>query len=223
MNKQILLAEDDANIANLVKRYVEAKSFKLLVAEDGEKALQLFEIHSPDMVILDLLLPKLDGRSVCEKVRETSSIPIIMLTALNEENDLISGFQKGADDYIAKPFNPRELVVRIQALFRRTEQRPAQNKVFHKNIALSIDERVACISESVVDLTQTEFNLLELFVSNPKKVYTREALLNSSHTKFSDATSRSIDFHIKNLRRKINQHNDDQYIKTVYGVGFKLE
>lgn len=223
MNNSILIAEDDTRIAGLVNRYLSEENFTLLNAEDGQSALTLFSRHNPDLVILDLLLPKVDGTTVCEKIRTTSEVPIIMLTALNKERDLLSGFAKGADDYIAKPFNPRELVARVHALLRRTQQKNSGDCLAYENISLNKDERKVNCNGTALELTQMEFNLLKLLIANPKKAFTREELLCASHTSFTESNARSIDFHVKNLRRKINGGSGTNYIKTIYGVGFKLD
>lgn len=223
MNKTILLAEDDIRISDIVSRYLAAEHFTLHIANDGEQALQLFEKHTPDMVILDIMLPKLDGTEVCEKIRTTSNVPIIMLTALSGETDLLQGFAKGADDYISKPFNPRELMARVNAIFRRLEPPNKDNNIIYGPLSLNPDERVVICNGSAIDLTQIEFSLLHIFMSNPKKVHSREELLSSSHNTFTDSHIRSIDFHIKNLRRKLDKHHDAHYIKAIYGVGYKFD
>ena len=223
MSATILLAEDDAKITDLVGRYLAADKFNFICAEDGVHAIEYFKKYHPDLVILDVLLPRIKGTLVCEKIREVSEVPIIMLTALSEENDLLAGFAKGADDYIAKPFNPRELMARIHALLRRAENKNACTRLEYKTISLNTAERTVTCDGNLIPLTQMEFNLLFLFLSNPKKVFTREELQNKSHSSSTESQARAIDFHIKNLRRKINAIRASQYIKAVYGVGFKLE
>lgn len=223
MSKTILIVEDDARVADIVNRYLRKESFTLMNAQDGEGALELFAERQPNMVILDLVLPKMDGNTVCEKIRETSDVPIIMLTALNEEVDLLTGFGKGADDYIAKPFNPRELVARVHALLRRTQSTRPDNNLNYGNISLSPEERRVTCNGATVKLTQMEFNILHLLIANPKKVFTRDELLSGSRSSFAESNDRSVDFHIKNLRRKISEAGGTKNIETIYGVGFKME
>lgn len=223
MSREILIVEDDANVRDLVHRYLSSENFCLIHAANGEQALEFFVEHQPSMVMLDLLLPDMNGMLVCEKIRETSDVPIIMLTALNEEVDLLSGFGKGADDYIAKPFNPRELVARVHALMRRVQPSHSASSVSYGDIFINPDERVVTCGGRILELTQLEFNILHLLVAAPNKVFSREDLLNSSHASFAGANARSIDFHIKNLRRKLNSQNGRNYIATIYGVGFRLK
>lgn len=223
MTKTILLVEDDTQIADLICRYLEAENFSYRLANSGALALSLFGQIKPDLVILDILLPHLDGKAVCEKIRTTSNVPIIMVSALGDDKHLLDGFAKGADDYLCKPFNPRELMARIRAIFRR--QNPEEHKsniITYGAVVVDLDERIVKVGGVHVELTQTEFNLLSMLISNPHRVLSREALRNGSHDSFTESYARSVDFHIKNLRRKINTTKDMSLIKTIYGVGYKL-
>lgn len=223
MNKTVLVVEDDEGIANVVCKYLARESFHYKVATTGPDALALFESSRPDLVLLDMMLPKMDGGTVCEKIRAISDVPIIMVTALAEDVHRLDGFAKGADDYICKPFNPRELMARIKAVLRRTSASTGQQRLLsYGNIVMNLDERTVKIDDGDVVLTQTEFSLLEMFLTNPSRAFTREELLEGSHMEYSESYLRSIDFHIKNLRRKINVDDDSKYIKAVYGFGYKF-
>lgn len=223
MSRTVLIAEDDVRVADLVSRYLSREKFAVLNAQDGAQALALFSEHEPSMIILDVVLPKMSGTAVCEKIRETSDVPIIMLTALSKEADLLKGFAKGADDYMVKPFNPRELVARVHALMRRTQYKKASDSLDYCNISLNLEERIVTCGGRVIELTQMEFSILYLLIATPKKVYTREELLSGSHASFAESNARSVDFHIKNLRRKLNDCSGTNCIKTIYGVGFRME
>lgn len=223
MSHTILVAEDDARIADLICRYLQMEEFLYHRADSGEHAMSLFEQINPDLVILDIMLPQMDGMTVCEKIREKSDVPIIMVTALGDEDDRLNGFAQGADDYVCKPFNPRELIARIKAIFRRyNPDAPKPNFISYDVIHMDLEERIVKIDDVRVDLTQIEFNLLRLFLTNPRRVLSREMLRNGSHDSFAESYSRSVDFHIKNLRRKINTKDDLNFIRTIYGVGYKL-
>lgn len=221
MSKTVLVVEDDENIANVVCKYLAHELFHYKVAATGPDALALFENSRPDLVILDMMLPKMDGATVCEKIRALSDVPIIMLTALAEDTHRLEGFAKGADDYICKPFNPRELMARVKAVLRRSNTNQ-QRCITHGNIVMNLDERSVKIDDDLIVLTQTEFGLLEMFLNNPSRAFSREELLEGSHMEYSESCLRSIDFHIKNLRRKINVDDDSKYIKAVYGFGYKF-
>lgn len=225
MNKTVLVVEDDERIANVVCKYLAHESFHYKVATTGPDALTLFENSRPDLVILDMMLPKMDGATVCEKIRALSDVPIIMVTALAEDVHRLDGFAKGADDYICKPFNPRELMARVKAVLRRTGTGTGtgqQRTLSYGKIVMNLDERTVKIDDKDVVLTQTEFSLLEMFLANPSRAFTREELLEGSHMEYSESYLRSIDFHIKNLRRKINVDANTKFIKAVYGFGYKF-
>jgi two-component system response regulator BaeR len=167
-----------------------------------------------------MMLPKMDGATVCEKIRIISDVPIIMVTALAEDMHRLEGFAKGADDYICKPFNPRELMARIKAVLRRAGSSP--RTLNYGKIHMNLDERVVKLDNDVMTLTQIEFGLLEMFLTNPSRAFSREELLEGSHMEYSESCLRSIDFHIKNLRRKINVNPETQFIKAVYGFGYRF-
>lgn len=220
MNKTILVVEDDERIADLVCKYLAHESFQYKVAINGAEALALFDTCRPDLVILDMMLPKMDGAAVCEKIRAISEVPIIMVTALAEDMHRLEGFAKGADDYICKPFNPRELMARIKAVLRRASSSPRM--LTYGAIQMNLDERLVKLNNEVITLTQIEFGLLEMFLTSPSRAFSREELLEGSHMEYSESCLRSIDFHIKNLRRKINVNPNNQFIKAVYGFGYRF-
>lgn len=220
MSKIILIVEDDARIAGLISKYLEAESFLCELAGSGPEALILFNEVKPDLVILDMMLPMMDGSTVCEKIRALSEVPIIMVTALTEDSHRLEGFSKGADDYICKPFNPRELLARVKAVLRRSGKEPIG--LSHGSIYINREERIVRVGKEIIPLTQTEYALLATFLANPSRVFSREELLEGSHMEYSESSLRSIDFHIKNLRRKINVTPDTSYIKAVYGIGYKF-
>lgn len=223
MNKTILLVEDDAQIADLICRYLDTENFTYYLADSGALALSLFDQVKPDLVILDIMLPQMDGTAVCEKIRATSNVPIIMVTALADNKNLLDGFARGADDYLCKPFNPRELMARIRAIFRRySPEGKNTNTIAYGALYVDLDERIVKVNGVPIELTQIEFNLLSILVASPNRVISREALRNGSHDGFTESYARSVDFHIKNLRRKINTTEEMRFIKTIYGVGYKL-
>jgi len=223
MNKTILVAEDDARIADLICKYLAMEKFNYHKAHSGLEAIALFEKYKPDLVVLDIMLPQVDGATVCERIRAMSVVPIIMVTALGNDEDRLQGFAKGADDYVCKPFNPRELMARIKAILRRLNPDASEiNSIICGAICLSPQERNVKVDGETIDLTQIEFNILSILMSHPNRVLSREELLDGSHDKYSESYTRSVDFHIKNLRRKINFRDDLKYIKAVYGVGYKL-
>ncbi len=222
MNETILVAEDELKISNLICKYLTVEGYKYLQADTGIKAVSQFMELKPDLVILDLMLPGIDGIAVCEEIRKTSSTPIIMLTARVDEIDRLMGFAKGADDYVCKPFNPKELMARVKAILRRSQPVKKDNLLTLGPIKLVIDEHCVWVNDKEVQLTQIEFNLLGTMMTKPNQVFSRENLLTASQGSYSESYERTIDFHIKNLRKKINTSPEYNYIKTIYGVGYKL-
>ena len=222
MSISILIVEDEIKIADVICKYLALEGFSSQHAETGRQALTLMEKERFQLVILDVMLPDLDGFAVCEKIRATSFIPIIMLTARVENVDRLTGFSKGADDYLCKPFFPPELIARVKAVLRRTEAHSSRNVLIYDSITLVINEHNVTVDTQEVSLTQIEFNLLTMFMTSPHQVFTREELLEGIHGKYSETYERTIDFHIKNLRKKINIGHDCKYIKTIYGVGYRF-
>lgn len=223
MSKTILVVEDDARIAALICRYLDREKFLHHQVNSGTLAVSLFGQIKPDLVILDVMLPEMDGMTVCERIRSLSDVPIIIVSALGEDARRLEGFARGADDYLCKPFNPRELMARIHAVFRRyNRQTGPPNTIRFGGIEMDLEGRSVTVDGMRIELTQTEFNMLKLFLDNPARVLSRDALLNGSHGSFTESYARSVDFHIKNLRRKINTSEESRFIRAIYGVGYKL-
>jgi len=223
--KQILLVEDEVELAQLVRDYLVAAGYNVAMFHDGQQGYEFFQKHKPSLLILDLMVPRMDGLTICRKVREQSDVPIIMVTARTEEIDRVLGLNMGADDYLCKPFSPKELVARVQAVLRRLERKaqPEQNETFRMDAA---QQRV-WYKQKVLNLTPTEYRLLELFLQHVGQVYSRAQLLDHINPDSFDVTDRVIDSHIKNLRRKIMDAASDasrhEWIQAVYGVGYRFE
>ncbi len=223
--KRIMLVEDEVELATLVKDYLEAAGFEVDMYHDGQAAYDAFMQQKPHLMVLDLMVPRMDGLTICRKVREQSDIPIIMVTARSEEIDRVLGLNMGADDYVCKPFSPKELVARVQAVLRRLDRKaePESNELFRIDPA---QQRV-WYQQKALNLTPTEFHLLELFLSHIGQVYSRVQLLDHINPDSYDVADRVIDSHIKNLRRKISDiaetGNRHEWIQAVYGVGYRFE
>lgn len=222
--KTVLVVEDELKIARLVRDYLQQAGFAVLEATDGLSALSLARSEQPDMVVLDLGLPELDGLDVTRRLRANSSVPIIMLTARSEESDRIVGLELGADDYIVKPFSPKELVARIRAVMRRADATLGGGEVIRAgSVTIDIPKMRVTIGEKEVQLTATEFELLLTLARNPGRIYTRAQLLDALHGVSFESFERSVDAHIKNIRRKIESDpRRPQLVLTVYGVGYKF-
>ena len=223
--KQIMLVEDEVELAELVRDYLVQAGFEVNMFHEGQSAYDSFVQHKPSLMILDLMVPRMDGLTICRKVREQSDIPIIMVTARTEEIDRVLGLNMGADDYICKPFSPKELVARVQAVLRRLERKaePEQNSLFR----VDVSQQRIWYQQKVLNLTPTEFRLLQLFLEHVGQVYSRAQLLDHINPDSFDVTDRVIDSHIKNLRRKITDiaetGNRHEWIQAVYGVGYRFE
>lgn len=224
--KTILVVDDEPKITQLVRDYLERAGFRVLVAFDGKKALSLAKTEKPDMVILDLGLPHLDGLDFTREFRKASNAPIIMLTARAEESDKLIGLELGADDYMTKPFSPKELVARVRVVFRRIENALSANAEIIRVADLTLDAprmRLTAETRKIEELTPTEFELLATLARQPGRVFTRAQLLDAIHGVAFESYERAIDAHIKNIRRKIEvKTGEPQYILTVYGVGYKF-
>ena len=227
IRKKVLVVDDEIKIVEAVVAYLENSGYQTIVAYDGEKAISLFEKTNPDLVVLDLMLPKISGEEVCKTIRRTSRVPIIMLTAKIDEDDKINGLNIGADDYISKPFSPRELIARVNSLFRRSDE--GSSPLFHtmswNNNDLEVDLNSYTVKKSgnVVNLTPNEFKLLCTMIKYPQKTFTREELIEIAFGVAYDGFERTIDSHIKNLRSKIEDDTANPiYILTVRGVGYKF-
>lgn len=224
--KTILVVDDEPKITQLVRDYLERAGFAVLVAYDGRKALSLAKTERPDMVVLDLGLPQLDGLDFTREFRRASNAPIIMLTARAEESDKLIGLELGADDYMTKPFSPKELVARVRVVFRRIENTLSANVEMIRVADLTLDVprmRVTAEDRAIEELTPTEFELLATLARQPGRVFTRAQLLDAIHGVAFESYERAIDAHIKNIRRKIEvKASEPKYILTVYGVGYKF-
>lgn len=226
-NKTILLVEDEKNISNVIKAYLIKEGFNVTTADDGLKALELFNNEKIHLIILDLMLPKLSGEKVCTAIRARSDVPIIMLTAKVDEDDKIEGLSIGADDYITKPFSPRELVSRVKALLRRSyrESSPLAEKLIFNDgdLEINMDEMTVKKRGEFLPITPNEFKLLASLLTNPGQVFSRDQLIEMSFGYDYDGYDRTIDTHVKNIRLKIEDNpKKPQYIITVYGVGYKF-
>ncbi len=225
MNKKALVIEDDKNIAELLRLYLEKDGFDVSIAADGGKGLQLAEDESPDVVLLDIMLPVMDGWQVCREIRRTSQVPIIMLTAKGETFDKVSGLEMGADDYVTKPFEVKELIARIHAVMRRTEggDSPAAKRLEYDKLIINLDSYELIVDGKKVDTPPKEMELLYHLAASPNRVYTRNQLLDEvwGFDYFGD--SRTVDVHIKRLREKLEGVSDKWSLKTVWGVGYKFE
>lgn len=223
MQELILVVDDEPKIVRLARDYLEKNGFRVLSAGDGQSALSMARSHHPDLIILDLLLPSLDGREVCRILRRESEVPIIMLTALSEESDQIAGLEIGADDYISKPFSPRALVARVRAMLRRTQgqvKAPAMIRV--GGLVVDVEGHVVSLDGEPLHLTPSEFKLLTVLARRPRQTLTREQLMDDVYGAAAAGVDRSIDSHIKNLRRKLEAPGQLPLIETVYGVGYRF-
>jgi len=224
MGKKILVVDDELKIVKLVRAYLEAAGFTVVTARDGQEALAVFRYERPHLVVLDLMLPGMDGLDVCRAIRRSSDVPIIMLTARDEEVDRLIGLELGADDYIVKPFSPREVVARVRAVLRRTEGQPVEPEVvIAGDVTLDLLHRTAQVRGQPIELTATEFDLLAVLVRHPGQVFTRMQLLDLVQGEAYAPYERTIDAHIKNLRRKLGDDpRNPRYIVTMWGVGYKF-
>ncbi|NNF64661.1 MAG: response regulator transcription factor [Acidimicrobiia bacterium] len=221
--KTVLVVDDELKITRLVRDYLHQAGFSVLTAADGQSALAVARSEKPDMIVLDLGLPGLDGLDVTRALRATSDVPIIMLTARTEESDRIVGLELGADDYLTKPFSPKELVARVRAVLRRVDASVEAPSII-RALGLTIDseKRLVMVDDRLVDLTPTEYDLLTHLARSPGRVFTRAQLLDALHGVTFESYERAIDAHIKNVRRKIESDPaNPKYVLTVYGVGYK--
>ncbi|MPM51986.1 Transcriptional regulatory protein SrrA [bioreactor metagenome] len=225
MARKVLIVEDDSNIAELLQLYLKKEGFDVVTAGDGGRGLEQFRAFQPDLVLLDLMLPVLDGWQVCQKIRETDKTPIIMLTAKGETLDKVSGLEMGADDYITKPFEMKEVLARIHAVMRRTmeEEESGEKKLSFDRLVINLDSYELLVDGKRVDTPPKELELLFHLAASPNRVFTRNQLLDEvwGFDYFGD--SRTVDVHIKRLREKLEDVSDKWCLKTVWGVGYKFE
>jgi len=222
--KKILVVDDAPKIIQLTQDYLENAGFSVISASDGERALAVIHAEKPDLVVLDLGLPGMDGLDVCRSIRKTANLPIIMLTARDEETDKLVGLELGADDYITKPFSPKELVARVRSVLRRSELVQEGREVIRVgDVTLDIPRMRVTVGGEEIELTATEFQLLQALAGQPGRIFTRSQLLDAVHGVAIESYERAIDAHIKNIRRKLEPvPHEPRYIQTVYGVGYRF-
>jgi DNA-binding response OmpR family regulator len=230
MPRKILVVDDELKMVRLVRTYLEGAGYQVVVAYDGQEALNVFRYDQPDLIVLDLMLPRIDGLDVAQAIRRRSEIPIIMLTARADETDRLIGLELGADDYVVKPFSPRELVARVRAVLRRAAK-PSPGEVSSArpqaisagDLTLDLGRREAYLSERRLELTTTQLDLLTVLAQHPGQVFTRMQLLDAVQGEAFEGYERTIDAHIKNLRRALGDDSRaPRYILTVRGVGYKF-
>ena len=224
MNEKILVVDDEPEIVRFVRAYLEDAGFQVVTASDGQEALFAARHEKPDLVVLDLMMPGMDGWGFIRSFRRESTVPVIMLTARVEETDQVLGLELGADDYVTKPFSPRALIARVRAVLRRAGQQPITRAVLHGG-AVELDQEAhqVTVAGAPVDLTPTEFDLLEVLMSRPGRAFSRSELLERVMGDAAYVLDRTVDVHIKNLRQKIEPNSSKpRYILTVRGVGYKF-
>jgi DNA-binding response OmpR family regulator len=223
MKCRILLVEDEENIVELLKLYLEDAGYEVKVASNGAESLRLFKEFKPDLILLDIMLPEKDGLDVCREVRKSSQVPIIMLTAKDTETDKVVGLELGADDYVTKPFSPRELMARIKAVLRRSSSPIQTEKITFGELTIDLKCCEVYLKSRRVDLTATEFEILKVLVVNPRQVFSRERLMEKVWGYDFYGGLRTIDVHIKHLREKLSdQAERPRYIETVRGMGYRF-
>ncbi|WP_127495927.1 response regulator transcription factor [Paenibacillus glycanilyticus] len=245
MGACIVVADDERNITDVCRRYLEREGNTVWVAENGEEAIRLWKEHRPDLLVLDLMMPKIDGLEVCDTIRQTDDTPIIMLTARGEEPDRLLGLTMGADDYMTKPFSPRELVLRVNNILRRMgwkndfaakgregsaegghslDGNEADKPIHFEGLSIFPQERRVTVQQTNIELTAKEFDLLQLLATYPGKVFSRSQLLNQVWDIAFDGDTTTVTVHVRRLREKIEPNpSDPTWIKTVWGIGYKLD
>jgi len=222
----LLLVDDDDALIKQVGQFLEQSGYDVVLAFDGQAGLLAFEQHQPDLVLLDWMMPGINGIDLCREIRQQSQVPIIMLTAKGEETDKIIGLELGADDYMTKPYSLRELLARIRSNLRRVTSQPTTtpSRLSFPHFELDITERKLFVNKQSIEITHTEFDMLQLFCSHPARVYRRDTLLDQLRGKEPESFDRSVDMHISNLRKKIEPNpKKPMYLITVWGVGYRFE
>ena len=225
MASTVLIVEDDPDTAKLVSLYLQRDGHKVLCARDGIEGLRLAREARPDLVVLDLMLPKLNGIGVCRTLRQESTVPIVIVTARVEEEDRLKGLDLGADDYVTKPFSPRELAARIRAVLRRTakvDPEPGPVEVAHSGVTVDLHRRTVCVDDRKAVLTPTEFGILVMLIKEPERTFSREQIIDRVFGFDFQGFDRTVDAHIANIRRKIRPLDGPDHIQTVYGVGYRF-
>ncbi len=225
MASTVLIVEDDKDTVELVSLYLRRDGHKVLKAHDGIVGLRLAREARPDLVVLDLMLPGLSGSEVCRELRRDTAVPIIMVTARVEEEDLLKGLELGADDYVAKPFSPRELAARVRAVLRRTANEDAENgpaEVAYNGVVVDIHRRTVLVDGLKTTLTPTEFKILVMLMQEPERTFSREQIIDRVFGFDFQGFDRTVDAHVANIRRKIRPVDGPDHIQTVYGVGYRF-
>ncbi len=225
MKNKILIVDDDVNICELLRLYLEKEGFETNVANDGERAVELARLYSPDLILLDIMLPRLDGWQVCREIRKFSETPIIMITAKGEVFDKILGLELGADDYVTKPFDTKEVVARVKAVLRRSGEKnqKVSEEVKYDKLRINLTNYELEVDGVTIDTPPKELELIYHLASNPNRVYTRDQLLDEVWGFDYYGDSRTVDVHVKRLREKLEDISTEWSLKTVWGVGYKFE
>lgn len=225
MSVKVLIVDDDTNICELLRLYLEKEGYSTVIANDGEEAVEAFKNNSPDIILLDVMLPKLDGWQVCREIRKTSQVPIIMLTAKGETFDKVFGLELGADDYVTKPFESKEVVARIKAVMRRGVKTPENTDkvVKYDKLVINLTNYELWVDGKQINTPPKELELIYHLASNPNRVFTRDQLLDEVWSFDYYGDSRTVDVHVKRLREKLEGVSDKWSLKTVWGVGYKFE
>lgn len=222
MGKGVLVVDDEKEIRKIIKTYLVQEGIDVLEAADGSEALKVFDKEKVDLIILDVMMPKMDGWQTCKEIRKNSKVPIIMLTARGEEYDKLFGFELGVDDYVVKPFSPRELIARVKAVFQRIDMFKSEDEIYIiEDLKINIKSRVASISEEEMILTPKEYDLLSFFVKNKGVVFSRDKILDEVWGYEFIGDSRTVDTHVKVLRERLGKKRS--WISTIWGVGYKFE
>ena len=224
MGRKILVVDDEKRIVEILKAYLERDGYRVIAAYDGRSALELARNNSPDLIILDLMLPEVSGWDVCRELRKETDVPIIMLTARDDTTDKIIGLELGADDYVTKPFDPKEIISRVRAVLRRSDVKPVSKSTINVGeIMIDTNKRLVRRGDWNIELTPIEFDILRVMAENPGRVYSRMQLLDKVQGDAYEGYERTVDSHIKNLRKKLELDPEHpKYIITIYGVGYKL-
>jgi len=224
MDKKILIVDDDSNICELLRLYLENDGFQTIVVYDGASAIEAEASQKPDLILLDIMLPKMDGWQVCREIRKTSAVPIIMLTAKSDTFDKVLGLELGADDYVAKPFDAKEVIARVKAVLRRTSPDDVSNvkEVVYDKLSINLTNYEMKVNGVVVDTPPKELELIYHLASNPNRVFTRDQLLDEVWGFNYCGESRTVDVHIKRLREKLADVSDQWMLRTVWSVGYKF-
>jgi len=223
--RRVLVVDDEPMVREVAATYLEREGFLVSLAADGESALRLFDSEAPDLVVLDLMLPKVDGYSVLSDLRSRSTVPVILLTARSDEPDRVAGLEMGADDYVVKPFSPRELAARVRSVLRRARPQHTSSRMEFPGLTIDGSSREVAVDDQLVDVTAREFDLLEFLASSPRQVFSRGQLLEQvwdSSADFQDSSTVTV--HVRRLRHKIEPDpNEPRWIKTVWGVGYRFD